>query len=77
MSLRRLLRAVSNYIIRHVYSRLMFVIDDIAHLWDRNMRSGGLGGGWSEMCVDGGGGIHWVLIPPIFRVDAGILSSPT
>jgi hypothetical protein len=48
----------------------MFVIDDTARLWDRDMRNGGLGGGWSEMCVDGGGAIHRVLISPIFRVDA-------
>jgi hypothetical protein len=42
---------LSNYIIRQVYSRLMFVIDDIAHLWDRDMRNGELEGG--------GGGLVW------------------
>jgi len=60
----------------------MFVIDDTAHLWDRGMRNGGGRGwrvldAWSEMYVDGGGASHWVLIPPIFRVHADVLSSPT
>ena len=56
----------------------MFVIDDIAHLWDRGMRNGGrrVLGAWSEMCVDGGGASHCMLIPAIFRVDADVLSSP-
>jgi hypothetical protein len=57
----------------------MFVIDDIAHLWDRGMRNGGreVLGAWSEMCVDGRGASHCVLIPAIFRADADVLSSPT
>jgi len=57
----------------------MFVIDDTANLWDRGMRNGGEGvlDAWSEMCVDGGGASHWVLIPAIFRVDADVLSSLT
>jgi hypothetical protein len=57
----------------------MFVIDDIAHLWDHGMRNGGVGGvGWMvEMCVDGGGASHCVLIPAIFRVDPEVLFSPT
>jgi len=79
ISLRRLLRDVRNYVIRHVYSRLMFVIDDTANLWDRGMRNWGWGvlDAWSKMCVDGGGASHWVLIPAIFRVDADVLSSLT